>query len=348
MKRIIITMLLFILPACSSINKDFMVTGKVAREKKPMSKVKVYAYKAGSLIDFKKPDFTSESDSDGKFKIRIPDESEYYITAKRLKSDENKTDLYAYYGKNPIYITKNGHTNINLNLQKADSGIAFEEAEETVIKSILTHNGTHLSGANLFVALDLNEGMQTKGFVQSDLSGDNGEASVLVENGTYYLTARKRNSNAFGPLSEGDLIGFFHENPVVIDKTGTYTISIELVEIPKKSADKANSSAAKISVSGRIVDVDDNPVKGLWVGAYKDHQMFGKPLHLSGKSDKDGNYTLILPKPGKFYIAARDTLGGPPNPGDLYGSYSGTDDHSVTVEIGGKLSGIDITVLEMW
>jgi hypothetical protein len=346
MKRGLYILLLLLISACSG-SKSFLVSGKVARDKKTLANVDVYAYKAKSLLNFSQPDATTNSNGKGTYNLVVPEEGDYYITAETVKSGSDEVDLYAFYGRNPLYVTESGVTNINLNMQRIKSEVSFEKSEQPGIKCILTSHGEPLDGAIVFVALDLNEGMQTKGFTQSTITGDNGVGFIPVDTGTYYLTARKRMSTMFGPLAKGDLIGFYHKNPIVVSEAGTYTVHIELLEIPEKSGSDVEN-ATKTVITGKVIDENGEPVEGIWVGAYKDPQMFGKPIIISPKSDANGEFTLVLAKPGKYYLAARDMLGGPPNPGELYGSYSGTDDHSVTLEAGGKISGIEITVREMW
>ena len=57
---------------------------------------------------------------------------------------------------------------------------------------------------------------------------------------------------------------------------------------------------------------------------------------------------LSFPKGGHYYLAARDELGGTPAPGELYGRYQGSPDHSVNVETGKLLTGVDIRVEEVY
>ena len=347
MKKILILLLaIFFFGGCTK-NLSFRVTGKVARDDDPQKGASVYAYKAHSLLDFSKPDIVTKTDDSGFYSLVVKDEGEYYITARASEEGEAGPDLFAFYGRNPVYVTERGVNGINLKMQKIKDNITFEKSDQTAIKCVLTHNGKPLSGANVFVAVDLNEGMRTKGLLQSDMSDERGECTIPVDTGRYYLTSRKRLTGTFGPMKKGDLIGFFHKNPIVIKEKGLYTVNIELIDIMMKS-DGGDEKSSNISVSGRILDENEKPIEGIWVGVYTDPQMFGKPVYLSKKSDKNGNYVIKIPKVGKYYLAGRDTLGGPPNPGELYGSYNGTDDHSVDVTEATELTDIDITVREMW
>jgi hypothetical protein len=351
-KKLTIVLMLFLLSACATLKiskalKKYSISGKAALNKIPQPGIDVYAYEAQAMLDFSKPGHTAKTDDAGLYSIRFSKEGYYYITAMTMKEDSGEVDLYAFYGRNPVFVTYEGVSDVNLNLQKIKGGIRFKKSDQTKINAILTHKGKALTGAVVYVAVDLNEGMQTKGFAQSDPSDENGECFINVDKGTYYLTARKRLKDMFGPMSEGDLIGFFHQNPIVINDTGTYTIDIELFEIPKKvAADSQNSS--KTMITGTVRDEAGNALQGVWVCVYKNPQMFGKPILVSDKTDAYGEYTLELQKGDKYYLAARDTLGGPPAPGDLYGQYEGSDDHSLTIETGAIVTQIDISARQMW
>ncbi len=348
----VILIMMFLLPACSFLGiggapRPFTVSGKVARGKTTVSGVDVYAYKASNLLDFSDPDFRAKTDDTGNYAIRFKKTGEYYIVARTFNARGREAGQYAFYGRNPVYVTRTGAINVNLNLQKIKRTMSFTKSDTPGIKCILTKNGEPLRGATVYVAVDLNEGMQTKGLVQSGLSDANGEVFIPIDIGTYYLTARKRVKTMFGPMTEGDLIGFYHKNPMVVSDTGTYTIGIELIEIPAKSAG-ASENPLQTVITGTVRDESGGAVDGIWVGAYNDPQMFGKPLFISMKSGADGKFILRLPKGGKYYLAGRNTLGGPPATGDLYGQYSGIDDHSITIDTGTRITGIEIIVKEMW
>lgn len=344
-KHSIILLLLILLQGCAA--KSHLITGKVAEDKTPIPNINVYAFKAQSMLDFTKPDFKAKTDDIGEYNISVKEDGDYYLTAKTLKGGTDEIDLYAYYGRNPVYVSKSGVSDINLKLKKITSSVKSEKSDFTGIKFMLTHNGKPLSGATMYLALDLNEGMQTKGFMQSDLSDDNGEVYIQIEKGTYYFTSRKRLKDAFGPMSAGDLIGFFHDNPLVVDDNLLYTVNIELLEIPENISTEVKNPSKAI-ITGKVTNEDGEPLQNIWVGAYIDPQMFGKPVYISKKSGADGTFTLHIEKPGKYFLSARDTLGGPPNPGEMFGTYSETDDHSITVEQKAKLKDVNLTLKEMW
>jgi hypothetical protein len=81
---------------------------------------------------------------------------------------------------------------------------------------------------------------------------------------------------------------------------------------------------------------------------YDDSVMFNRPLYVSQKTGADGRYQLSFPKGGHYYLAARNELGGTPAPGEFYGRYQGSPDHSIDIKTGKVLKGIEIVVDEVY
>ena len=69
-----------------------------------------------------------------------------------------------------------------------------------------------------------------------------------------------------------------------------------------------------------------------------------RPAALSSITDGQGRYQLFLPTAGKYYVGARHGYGDNPAPGEMFGHYEGTPDHSLTVESNRFLEEIGITV----
>ncbi len=69
-----------------------------------------------------------------------------------------------------------------------------------------------------------------------------------------------------------------------------------------------------------------------------------RPEFISKEVDEEGRYALNLSQGGTYYIGARSSYGDTPALGEWYGRWEGTGDHSVALETGQTLSGIDMTV----
>ena len=198
------------------------------------------------------------------------------------------------------------------------------------------------------------EGMDLRGpaFATSQASGPEGEFSLALPPGKYFLVLRKRvEGESVGPVRTGDyrseIIG-----PVTV-RSGD-DIPLDMVALKKvgetKSLPALSKIPAKTGITGTVLDSDDKPVQGARVQAYQHPQMSERPKYVSESSGADGSYALFFPEGGTFYIAARDRFGGPPKIGELYGRYDdGTIEPSaIFVKDGEVLEDVNIWVHKIW
>jgi hypothetical protein len=198
------------------------------------------------------------------------------------------------------------------------------------------------------------EGMDLRGpaFATSQASGPEGEFSLALPPGKYFLVLRKRvEGESVGPVRTGDyrseIIG-----PVTV-RSGD-DIPRDIVAVKKVGETKSLPALSKIpartGITGVILDSDDNPVQGARIQAYQHPQMSERPKYVSEASGADGSYALFFPEGGTYYIAARDRFGGPPKIGELYGRYDdGTIEPSaIFVKDGEILEDVNIWVHKIW
>lgn len=210
---------------------------------------------------------------------------------------------------------------------------------------------TPLSDAFLYA---YREGMDLRGpaFAMSRASGPDGEFSLSLPPGKYFLVMRKRGEGeSVGPVQTGDwrseVIG-----PLTVrsgqEITRDFVASLKVGET--KSLPALSKIPAETGIEGKIFDSDGTPVQGARVQAYQHPQMSERPKYVSEASGADGAYALFFPEGGTYYIAARNRFGGPPKIGELYGRYDdGTIEPSaVYVKDGEVLEGIDIWVHKIW
>jgi hypothetical protein len=170
-----------------------------------------------------------------------------------------------------------------------------------------------------------------------------------LSSGTYYLVVRVRQSGQMaGPLQAGDLFGYLPANPLTIKEGEIARVHIPLIEVPEKVDRHAANLFGNTLVSGRILDTQGAPVAGVQVLLYDDPVMLNRPLYVSQKTGADGRYQLSFPAGGRYFLAARNELGGTPAPGELYGRYQGSPDHSFEIETGKVLGDIEIVVEEVY
>jgi hypothetical protein len=198
------------------------------------------------------------------------------------------------------------------------------------------------------------EGMDLRGPAEatSEASGPEGEFSLSLSPGKYFLVLRKREGGeSLGPVRTGDyrseVIG-----PITV-RSGD-DIPRDIVAARKVGETKAlpalSRLPAKTGIRGTVFDSDGDPVQGARVQAYQHPQMSERPKYVSEASGADGGYALFFPEGGTYYIAARDRFGGPPRIGELYGRYDdGTIEPSaVYVNDGEILEDVNIWVHKIW
>jgi hypothetical protein len=179
---------------------------------------------------------------------------------------------------------------------------------------------------------------------------DNGEFSMELREGKYYMGAIKRVSGKkeVGPPLIGDY--FF----ISSDEKGTpklYVVKkgedINVGTISEATPFKGWSKDNITAIEGRVFINDGKPVEGALVFGYVLPTMVGKPDFVSERSDKDGKYILRVPEGGSYYLMARDIYGGgPPVEGSIMGVYgSKAVPIAVTVKTGESIKGIDIKVI---
>ncbi len=198
------------------------------------------------------------------------------------------------------------------------------------------------------------EGMDLRGpaFATSQASGPEGDFSLVLPPGKYFLLVRKRvEGDAVGPIKTGDyrseVIG-----PVTV--RGGEVITENFIALEKvgetKNLSALRKMPAKTGVAGKVFDSDGTPVQGARVQAYMHPQMSERPKYVSEASGVDGSYSLFFPEGGTYYLAARNKFGGPPKIGELYGRYDdGTIEPSaVYVNDGEILEDVNIWVHKIW
>jgi hypothetical protein len=180
-------------------------------------------------------------------------------------------------------------------------------------------------------------------------SDEEGSYKLDLPPGDYFVVARKRQSGLnYGPLSVGD---FYDHSPGRVStrvRKGKYTevnfVLMELTEPLFFQGMTAVSRATGTGIKGRLLDEEGNHIPGSYAIAYKDDDMQRLPDFASTLTDDEGNFAIYLPSGGRYWIAARFHAMKVPVQGEPFGRYEGTDDHSVNVEEGVFLEGIDITL----
>jgi len=179
----------------------------------------------------------------------------------------------------------------------------------------------------------------------SNPTDEMGHYSVDLYPGTYYIVARKRMSgDSTGPLSPGD---FYSEHQRIVTNVVAGKISrVNLEVVPMKAPmffkKEVVARETDTGIRGVLVDATGNPVSGGFAMAYGDREMKRLPDYGSTLSDRNGRFTIYLPKGGTYYLSARINAWDMPRPGEPYGILGGETPTPVVVEKGGFVEGLMI------
>lgn len=320
-----------------------VLTGKTAVNGAAAQGVQVLAYQA-DVLTFSDPPFarSTPTAADGLFSLDLPP-GNYYLLA-------SGSGWFSYYGRNPLTVTADGLTEINLPLVPSLSPAPdFPVSTESGIAGQIVHNGKPVPGAVVFVYPDLSSQFKGFGLGMSAPSNEEGFFEVPLPAGRYYLVARVRHGGSLaGPLQAGDLFGFLPVNPVNVEADQVAKVVLPVIAVPEKISLHAATMFGTTRISGRIVDKTGKPRAGLQALLYEDDAMLNRPLYVSSQTGPDGVFHLSFPSGGDFYLAARNTLGGTPAPGDLYGRYQGGAGAALHIETGKSMDNLQIVVEEVW
>jgi len=339
-RHLILLLVLLCLSATSALAAK--VNGKVALDGVGTAGVQVAAYPAGTLSLSADPPFLSTTTAaDGLFNLELPP-GQYYLLA-------HGCGWFSYYGRNPIGVPAEGLDDINLPLVAASTKAPELAAGiDNGVIGLVLQGGKPVANAVVFAYPDLSAQLKGFGLGMSAPTGGDGVFELPLPAGSYYLVARVRHGNSLtGPLGAGDLFGYLPQNPVAVSD-GLARVALPVVAVPDKVARHADTMFGQTRISGTVVDREGKPLAGLSALLYADESMLNRPLYVSAPTGPDGVFHLSFPTGGSYYLAARNSLGGTPAPGELYGRYQGENQAVLHVETGKSIEGIRITVEEVW
>ncbi len=345
--------------------------GRVVCDSQVFQGARVYVYKSFKDMLANRPIAVSASTKeDGSWKMDCP-AGTYYLAAKKLakvpaaghpdaghpdgclKYDGPLAtgDYFCFQGSNPITAVTGKYTHVGFALVKYTASVSYSDSSDKdngTLTGIVTWSGQPVKGAIVTLYMDGKDNFRGQGYSASPQTGKDGAFDIeFLPETDYFLIARKRqNGKKAGPLKEGDYFGYYVANPVSV-KAGKVA-KVDFGVISKAGEIGREASLFRDTgthVTGKILDDNGKPVKGVYAFAYVEKVMAHKrPEFISRPVDKDGVYNLNLSKGGTYYIGARANYGGTPAFGEWYGCYEGTGDHSVKLKTGEVLKGIDIPV----
>lgn len=180
-------------------------------------------------------------------------------------------------------------------------------------------------------------------------SAEDGTYKLDLPPGEYYIGARKRaNGLNYGPLYKGDWYDHHFAIKAIVIRKGKYNnLDFELKELKEPMFFQGLTAALKMTdtgIKGKLLDENGEHIPGTFVMGYADDDMQRAPDFASTLTDDEGNYTLYLPKGGRYWLAGRFYAMKMPQPDEPFARYEGSTDHSLTVEEGQFLEGIDLVL----
>lgn len=331
------------LPAAPDTALKDGVSGKLMVAGQPQAGAWLEAYPATTAsLGGQAPFRSGKTGADGRYRLGLPP-GEYYLFGRG-------DGLFCYYGRNPVSVPEGGLRDLNLSLVAEDASRPDNEPFiDSGVLGRVSHQGRALPGATIYAYLDLHSQLKGMGYVMVGPTGPDGIFEASLPAGRYYLLARKRQSgSSVGPLSAGDFVGYYPGNPVQVGEGEVLRFSIPMLEVPEKVDKLAASLFGSTVLRGVIRDTDGQPLAGVRAVLYDDPQMLNRPLYVSQPTGADGAFVLSFPHGGSYYLAARNTLGGAPAPGDLYGTWDGNPDHVLKIKTGQSRDGLEIKMEKIW
>ena len=287
--------------------------------------------------------------------IKDYDQSAYVIAKMRQTLDDGRTRmLMAECPANPIEVAVGSRNIPAFSLREMGRDGALVALPETGVRGRLLTDGQPVPGGMIYVYTEDASGLMGPSYGESVQSDAEGRFQIDLPAGRFFFAARKRNGGSrMGEPDAGDLNGVYPGNPIEI-AAGSYTDLVDFVLAPVDATAKADRLAdgkfdeTSTWFSGRVVNPDGRPVPGIYIFAYLDSRMVGKPTYISAATADAGAYRLNLGSGGSYYLGARSTFGGPLEPGEWVGTFDGRADHRVEIETNQNRALADIVVREVW
>ena len=318
------------------------VEGRIVNGDEPLAGVVVAAY---SSLDFTAEPVahSTASDSDGSYSLQLA-KGAYALFG--WNADHSS---FAFCGRNPVNVTEEsvwaGLQAVAVEKPTID---IYDDEYSAAIEGQVLHDGLPLSGAYVYLYLDVAEDLKGQGYRLSQPTAEDGyfRFDGLSESNYFLVVRHRQNGQRVGPVQAGDLYGVYPGNPLTAKSGQTQKIVLHSVAKLKDSIESETFGRATGPVlSGTVVDSSGYGVAGVHVFAYVDrvigHQ---RPAAISTPTTKDGRFVVNLPEPGTYYVGAREAYGDSPAPGELFGMYEESADHGLTLEKGISLDDVRIVV----
>jgi len=350
---IILGLALALLGGCTP-GEERGIRGTILFDGQPLGGVAVEVYLKQEKDRATAPFSVATTAPDGSFSVSLPD-GRYFLIAKKKFQDGDRTRmLMAESPANPVEVAGGSVTLPPFGLKEMGLGGELVPEPGTEVRGRLSSEAGPLDGAWVYVYTEPQLGLVGPSYAAAVQVEADGSFTLPLPAGTFYLSARRRaDGTRIGEPRPGDLNGNYPGNPVHLARGQ----ALELQAFPLKRVEAARYSerlaegkfaATATRLVGNAVDEDALPAAGIYVYAYADSRMVGKPTVISAPTGDDGRFVLNLPQGGTWFIGARSAFGGPLEPGERVGTWDGRADHGVPVDDGAQRDLGTLTVREVW
>ncbi|RLA38747.1 MAG: hypothetical protein DRR06_20240 [Gammaproteobacteria bacterium] len=347
-------LLLGMLSACTTDNESGL-NGQLLFQNQPLASAQVEIYLKADKDRSVQPFVVVTTDTEGRYSISLPEGHYFVIGKKRESTDEGRTHmLMAESPANPHQVFEVMTQVPSFNLREMGrEGLPMADAS-TGVSGQITYQGEPAARAFVYIYTETTTGLVGPSYGEAIQTDKDGSFSINLPAGRYSLVARKRaDGSRSGALSPGDLNVHYPGNPVEVRSGERLALDdFSLVEVDAKVHAQRQVDGIFVKTDtmlhGQVVDSDGQLVSDVYVFAYLDSRMVGKPVHMSAPTSGDGQFSLFLSDGGTYYIGARSAFGGPLEPGEWVGTFDGEPDHRVTITRGASDDLGSIIVKEFW
>ncbi len=330
------------------------VEGKASIEGAPVPAAEVQVFAKAGAERSGAPFASGSAGGDGGYRISLPPGT-YYVVARATLAEEGRSRIYkGEYPGNPVAVTPGGRlAGIDIPLAEMSSG-GFTPRPGTGVTGRVSSKGGGVRDAFVYAYPSGAGTVRGPSYAAFARTGDAGRFRLLLREGSFRVVARRKGgADETGAMAPDGESGGGEGKTVTLAAGEMADVGEIVLHAPREGSRRRRAASggqerAAAEIRGTVVRDDGAPGDGVHVMAYADRRMIGRPYAISGRTGKDGAFSLSLPRPGTFYLGARSGRGGPVAPGEWVGAYDGVPDHAVTVGEGERREAIRIKVVEKW
>lgn len=185
----------------------------------------------------------------------------------------------------------------------ADAVPSAISEETAMLKGTISDmEGNAVQGALMYV-YNSPDVRRTADFISS-LTDKDGQFSIKVPAGKYWLVARIKKGEDYGPLMPGDK---HSGDPIEIElvPAGEEEMDFVVADLMEAIKMKKEAMDRPLKITGRIINKNGEPLANVYAIANKSKEMSRIPDYLSAWTDDKGRFTLYIPE-GNYYLGGAE------------------------------------------